>query len=261
MREKSPMPFQLVNDSATVAIAGRITKIVVSRRGTATIRATTIRSTPVSRLTRLFAGTPEWRPISGGPDVAPLLGAISGGVSLVPDIPCLPGWNLVVRTGGVRSSPRAAVASLSPRPEALTRPVAAVVPPLPPRAGRRRGVRGTAGRRRLVSAGVDAGGLLLDARLEALDVVGLAEERLDRGDHDGRGERRVGVTVEELGDVLRRADELHRLLLQRRVRRGVGLVARHQRGGVGLGVEGLRLGARHVREQRLGARLVLGAGR
>ena len=38
---------------------------------------------------------------------------------------------------------------------------------------------------------------------------------------DVGGEVRVGVAVEELGDVLRRPDELGRLLLQRRCSRSV----------------------------------------
>ena len=43
---------------------------------------------------------------------------------------------------------------------------------------------------------------------------GFGDELLDRRAHDLRGEVRTGVAVEELRDVLRRADELGRLLLQ-----------------------------------------------
>src|SRR3712207_7606523 len=43
--------------------------------------------------------------------------------------------------------------------------------------------------------------LLLEARGHAVDVIGLAEEVLDRRDHDRGGEVGVGVAVEELGDV------------------------------------------------------------
>src|SRR3954467_8721874 len=87
------------------------------------------------------------------------------------------------------------------------------------------------------SGRVDALRLVLDAVDEAVDVVRLAEERLQRGDHDGRREAGVGVAVEVLRDALRRADQLGGLLLEWRVRRGVRLTVRHQRRGVVLGIE------------------------
>ncbi len=52
------MPFQLVNDSATVAIAGSQTSPTVRTTGTMTMPKTTTLSRALSRRTRLFWGTP-----------------------------------------------------------------------------------------------------------------------------------------------------------------------------------------------------------
>src|SRR4051812_7344334 len=101
--------------------------------------------------------------------------------------------------------------------------------------------------------GLDAGG-------ETVDVLGVLDERLDRRDHDGRGEVRTGVAVHELRDRLGGLDELERLLLEGRVAARVGGAVRRDDARVGLQGEELRLGLRDVLEELLGGRLVLGPG-
>src|SRR5262249_7744593 len=63
------------------------------------------------------------------------------------------------------------------------------------------------------AGGVDRLGLCVDVVQQPVDVAGLVDELLERRDRHGGGEGRVGVPVEELGDLLRGADELRRLLL------------------------------------------------
>src|SRR3954454_6890666 len=101
--------------------------------------------------------------------------------------------------------------------------------------------------------------LLLDALHEAVHVARVADELLQRRDHDGGREVRPRVAVEELRDVLRRRDQLRGLLLQHRV------VARI-RGLVRAPVVRVRLQGRissgcgsEVAEQRLRGLLVLRA--
>src|SRR3954452_7594255 len=70
--------------------------------------------------------------------------------------------------------------------------------------------------------------LRLDVLEDAVDVVGVTDELLDRRDHYILREVRAGVAVHELRDVLGAAAHLDGLLLQRVVGGGVGvLVAGH----------------------------------
>src|SRR5688572_20310484 len=131
----SPMPFQSVNDSSTLAIAGPQTRPTTTSVGTATMSATISRSVPVSARTRCD------------------------------------------RRGRCL---RAAPAS-----------------------------------RTVTSATEDRFLLVLDLLGQAVDVVGVLEELLQRRDHHGRREVRPGVPVEELRDRLGVAHQFRALLLQR----------------------------------------------
>src|SRR3954454_14958620 len=99
--------------------------------------------------------------------------------------------------------------------------------------------------------------LLFDALDQAVDVVGLVQELLQRRDHHRRREVGPRVAVHVLRDVLRARDQLRRLLLQHRVvrlarppvRADDAVVDREPRVGGGLAAE--------IREQRLCALLVL----
>src|SRR5215211_5229706 len=110
------------------------------------------------------------------------------------------------------------------------------------------------------SGGEDGLLLALQALGQPVDVVGVLEERLDAGEHHRLGEVGPGVTVQELGDRLGRADELDRLLLQPGVGGGVGLAAGPDDRRVGLEGDVLGLGRAQVLEQLLGPLLVLGVG-
>src|SRR5215217_5234654 len=85
-----------------------------------------------------------------------------------------------------------------------------------------------------VSGGEDGLLLALQALGQPVHVVGVLEEGLDAGEHDRGGEVGPGVAVQELGDRLGRADELHRLLLEVGVGGGVGLATGPDDGRVGL---------------------------
>ena len=108
------------------------------------------------------------------------------------------------------------------------------------------------------SAGEDAQLLLLDVLHQPVDVVGRLDEALQRRDHHRGREVGAGVPVEELGDGLRRLDELGRLLLQCGVAGLVGLVVRRDDARVGLDGDVLRVGGAQVGEQLLRTVLVLG---
>src|SRR5215218_11317689 len=111
-----------------------------------------------------------------------------------------------------------------------------------------------------VSGGEDRLLLALQALGQPVDVVGVLDEGLEAGNHHRGGEVRPGVAVEELGDRLGRADELHRLLLQGGVVAGVGLGAGPDDGVVGLEEDILGLGRAGELEELLGALLALGVG-
>src|SRR5215218_9295381 len=132
------------------------------------------------------------------------------------------------------------------------------------RAGALAGAAGTVGRSLIapppVSGGEDRLLLALQALGQPVDVVGVLDEGLEAGNHHRGGEVRPGVAVEELGDRLGRADELHRLLLQGGVVAGVGLGAGPDDGVVGLEEDVLGLGRAGELEELLGALLVLGVG-
>ena len=64
--------------------------------------------------------------------------------------------------------------------------------------------------------------LLLDRAEDRVDLARIGDEVGEGRADDVGGEVGVGVAVEELGDVRRRADELDRFLLQRVVPAGVG---------------------------------------
>src|SRR5438128_4205421 len=93
--------------------------------------------------------------------------------------------------------------------------------------------------------------LLLDALHEAVDVVRVVQELLQRRDHHGRREVGPRVAVHVLRDVLRARDELRGLLLQRVVVRRARVLRRADVVGVGLQVDVLGCGAADEREERL----------
>src|SRR5262245_53094655 len=92
-----------------------------------------------------------------------------------------------------------------------------------------------------VSATEDRALLLLDVLQDAVDVIGILDEVLQRRDHHRGGEVGAGVAVEELRDRLRAADEVGGLLLQCREPAGVGVLVRADVVRVGLEVGVLRL--------------------
>src|SRR6478609_4264242 len=113
---------------------------------------------------------------------------------------------------------------------------------------------------RLPSGPEDALLLGLDAREQAVDVLRVLDEALDRRDHHRRGEVGAGVAVHELRDRLGGLDELERLLLQSGVAARVGRAVRRDDARVGLEGEQLGLWLGDVVQQLLGGRLVLRLG-
>src|SRR5262245_66511005 len=63
------------------------------------------------------------------------------------------------------------------------------------------------------SRSVDALGLRVDALHQSVDVAGVVNEVLQRGDHHRRGECGVGVGVKEMADVYGGVVECLRILL------------------------------------------------
>src|SRR6185503_9682698 len=185
-----PMPFQLVNDSSTEAIAGNQTRTSTNSVGITVISVTTTRSPPESLRTRFLRAETGVRGPSPGP--------VSGRGAAV-------GWAVIARR--------------SRREDRLL--------------------------------------LALDALGEPVDVVGSLDELLQRRDHHRRREVGARVAVEELRDLLGAADELHGLLLQLAVARGVGARVDGDNRGVGLDVNALRGGRAEVAEELLGRGLVL----
>src|SRR3954453_21660823 len=99
--------------------------------------------------------------------------------------------------------------------------------------------------------------LLFDALDQAVDVVGLVQELLQRRDHDRRREVGPRVAVHVLRDVLRAGDQRRGLLLQGRVVRLARPLVRADDAVVDPEPRVGRRLASEVREQRLRALLVL----